>query len=154
MTSFLNNLATAWGNLTQPASPPAEDQQPASRPVPAFQLNETAQVTLDGSGNGTARLSPYGPRNGGLTWDLAEVAVSAATNVKEAQASLYLSFGNQEATPSTLVGQTATGSSGDTCAMSQRIRPGDWIQVRWAGGDAGAVATFRVSGQINPANIR
>src|SRR6266566_482159 len=149
---ILDDLTKAIHRYANPEQYQGFDQpQQAARSAPlALELNETATVTLDGAGNGIARLSPYGPRNGGLSWDLTQVVVSVATIVNEAQASLYLSYGIQESSPSTLVAQTATGSSGDTCAMSQTIRPGDWLSVRWTGGDAGAVATFRVSGQINP----
>jgi hypothetical protein len=121
-----------------------------------LQLQETASVKLDSNGNGTAKLTPFGPRNGGLSWDLSQVAVSVTiptgdtTPVNESVAALYLSYGIQSFSPSDLVGQTATGSSGDTCAMGQSIRPNDWLTVQWSGGDAGQIASFRVSGTINP----
>jgi hypothetical protein len=126
----------------------------------ALDLNETATVTLNGSGNGTARISPGQPgapgsgvgaaRNSGLLWNLAGIAVSVATNVKEAQASAYVSYGIQSQTPGDFQGQTQTGSTGDTCTVTASLRPGDWITVEWTGGDAGAVATMRVFGTITP----
>lgn len=114
-------------------------------------LNESVTVVLDGSGNGTAKISPFGPRNGGIVWLPSQVAVSVSTNVKEAQANLYISLGIQSIDASNLIGQTATGSSGDTCAMPNvPLRPGDWITVVWTGGDVGGRATMRISGSVSP----
>lgn len=119
-------------------------------PPPPLQLQESATVVLDGSGNGQARISPFGPRNGGLTWDVQAVAVSATSNVIEAQASAYVAYGVCQATADNLVGQTATGSSGDTCGLGVTLQPGDCIIVKWTGGDVGARATMRLVGTINP----
>lgn len=110
-------------------------------------LNENAQVILDGSGNGLARISPHGTRYSGYTWQPINLYVSVSTNVSEAQATAYVSYGIQSSTPNDAIGQTATGSSGDTCGMTQNLKPGDWITVKWNGGDPGAVATMRVTGQ-------
>lgn len=129
-------------------------------PVASFPLNENVQVALNGSGNGTARISPGQPaspgsgvgagRNSGLTWDLSGIAVSVATNVAEAQAQAYVSYGVQSAGPADLQGQTQEGSTGDTCTVTATLRPGDWVTVVWTGGDAGKVATMRVFGTVNP----
>jgi hypothetical protein len=115
-----------------------------------LQLFENIQVKLDGSGNGSAKISPYGARHSGLTWEIDAVAVSVATNVKESQCSVYISYGNIQSDPTTLVGTTITGSTGDTCGVNQNIRPGDWVIVKWTGGDANQVATARVTGIIYP----
>jgi hypothetical protein len=125
-----------------------------------YQLNENVSVTLNGSGNGTARISPGqagapgsgvgAGRNSGLTWSLAGVAVSVATNVAEAGADCYVSYGIQSAGAADLQGTTIQGSTGDTCAVTSELRPGDWVTVTWTGGDAGAVATMRVFGTVNP----
>ena len=122
-------------------------------------LNETATVKLDGSGNGTARISPGqagapgsgvgAGRNSGLRWNVSGVAVSVLTKVAEATASCFISYGIQSATPNDFQGQTQTGSTGDTCTVNATLRPGDWITVTWAGGDAGAMATMRVFGTLD-----
>jgi hypothetical protein len=121
-------------------------------------LDENVAVTLDGSGNGTARISPgqaAAPGSGvgaarysGLTWALTAVAVSVATNTAEAEASCYVSRGIQAAGPNELQGTTQQGSTGDTCTVTASLLPGDWVTVKWAGGDAGAVATMRVTGTV------
>jgi len=121
-------------------------------------LNENVTVTLDGSGNGTARISPGQPgapgsgvgasRNSGLKWDVSGVAVSVATKVSESVAKCFISYGIQSATPLDFQGQTQTGSTGDTCTVSASLRPGDWVTVTWTGGDPGALATMRVFGTL------
>jgi len=150
--TFLNDLATAWQNLTQPASL-AQGQQPAKPSVLTLQLFENIQVKLDGSGNGSAKLTPYGARNSGLTWDVDAVAVSVSTNVNEAVCSVYISYGNIQADATTLVGTTTTGSTGDTCGVGQTIRPNDFIIVKWTGGDANQIATARITGTVNPQGV-
>lgn len=121
-------------------------------------LNENVTVTLDGSGNGTARISPGqagapgsgvgASRNCGLKWNVTGVAVSVATHTAESQAKCFISYGIQSATPLDFQGQTQTGSSGDTCTVGASLRPGDWITVTWTGGDPGALATMRVFGTL------
>ena len=126
-------------------------------------LNEPVSVKLDGSGNGTARISPGqagapgsgvgAGRNSGLLWQVPGIAVSVATNVAEAQAKAYISYGIQSATANDLQGQTPTGSTGDTCTVNATLRPGDWVTVVWAGGDANAIATMRVFGTVTPPGV-
>ncbi len=119
----------------------------------SLQLFESIQVKLDGSGNGQARLSPYGARNGGLYWTVDAVAVSVETNVLEAVCSVYVSYGVISPDANNLVGTTVTGSTGDTCGVGQDIRPGDWIIVKWTGGDAAKIATARITGSIYPPGV-
>ena len=128
-----------------------------------YQLtDETASVILDGSGNGQVSITPGAPskgggvgvgRNSGLTWDVTGVAVSVTTQVKESQCSVYLSYGILDASSASFQGQTATGSTGDTDTLTATIRPGDWITAKWTGGDAGAVATMRILGTVNPPGV-
>lgn len=128
-----------------------------------YPLNESASVKLDGSGNGVARISPGQPgapgsgvgasRYSGLMWLLQGVAVSAATAANDAQASCYISYGIQSATAADLQGSTPTGSSGDTCTVTAVLRPGDWITVKWTGGDPNVVATMRVFGTVSPPGV-
>ena len=128
-----------------------------------YPLHESAMVTLNGSGNGTARISPGQPgapgsgvgasRNSGLLWNVTGVAVSVATTVANANASCFISYGVQSATPGDLQGVTVSGSTGDTCTVNATLRPGDWITVTWTGGDAGKVATMRVFGSLVPPGV-
>lgn len=128
-----------------------------------YPLNENITVILNSAGNGIARISPGQPgapgsgvgaaRNSGLLWQLEGIAVSVATNVIEAQASAYVSYGIQSNGQADLQGQTQQGSTGDTCSVTAVLRPGDWVTVVWTGGDAGANATMRVFGTVTPPGI-
>ena len=113
-------------------------------------LYETAQVKLDGSGNGTAFISPVGPRNGGLRWEITACAVKASSNVLEAAGECFVSYGLRSTDAGSSKGQTATGSSGDTCGLAVTIRPNDYVSVKWTGGDVGAIATMVLTGTIYP----
>jgi len=130
----------------------------------SYQLNgETRSVTLDGSGNGTARWTPGAPgapgsgvgaaRQGGYSTDVTGVAVKVSTNVLEAGCSVYVSYGIQSANPDNFLGSTFTGSTGDTCSMSEHLVPQDWITAVWTGGDPGAIATMRILGTANPPGV-
>jgi hypothetical protein len=129
--------------------------QPAS-----YQLDENFTVTLNGSGNGTARITPGqagapgsgvgASRNSGLTWSLDGVYVSVATNTAESEATCYITYGIQTFGPANGQGTTQQGSTGDTCSCNATLRPGDWITIVWVGGDPGQVATARVFGTVNP----
>jgi hypothetical protein len=130
----------------------------------SFSLNDSVSVKLDGSGNGTARWTPglsatgvanaggaQPGRNSGYTAGVTGVGVSVATNVAEAQASCYVSFGVQSSGPNDFQGQTQTGSTGDTCTINTgNLRPGDWVTIKWTGGDANALATMKLFGTVNP----
>lgn len=123
-------------------------------PLAPYPLNENQTVVLDGSGNGVARLSPFGARYSGLLWNLEGVAVSVTTNASEAQAACYISYGVQSNGPADLQGVTQQGSTGDTCTVTASLKPGDWVTVQWKGGDSGAVATMRVFGTVTPPGIQ
>lgn len=104
-------------------------------------LNASAQVTLDGSGNGKAQLGPKLP---GTSWQVDTVAVSASSNASEAQCNLYLGL---SPVAGSLIGATATGSTGDSDDLAgANIWPGQLLIAVWAGGDPGAVATISVYG--------
>lgn len=130
-----------------------------------YQLVESVTVVLNGSGNGTARWTPglrasganaggASPgRNSGYSVSLTSVAVSVATNVAEAVAKTYVSYGIQSATSYEFIGQTQLGSTGDTCTITATLRPGDWVTSVWSGGDAGVVATMTVQGSATPPGV-
>jgi hypothetical protein len=128
-----------------------------------YQIVESVTAVLAG-GTGTAMarwtpgLRPVGAnaggaspgRNSGYTVSLTSAAVSAATNVTEASAKTYVSYGIQSNTAYEFVGQTQLGSTGDTCTITATLRPGDWVTTVWTGGDAGSIATMTVQGSANP----
>lgn len=100
-----------------------------------------ATTTLTASGNGTAQIGPSRVRE---HWQVSAVAVSVATQVKEASCSVYI---GTAVSPTTFVGNTATGSSGDTCGCGGiDIQPGMFIFAVWENGDAGEIATATVFG--------
>jgi hypothetical protein len=117
-------------------------------------LDENFSVILNSSGNGSAKISPYGTRYSGYSWQPSMLYTSVApvppatVIVNNASAVAYVSYGVQSATPRDAIGATQTGSTGDTCGMTQNVRPGDWITVVWTGGDAGAIATARLTGKV------
>lgn len=126
----------------------------------AYPIPDQAQVKLDGSGNGTAVITPGqagapgsgvgAARNSGLLWNVTGVSVSASSSASDAKASVFISYGILSSTQADFLGQTATGSSGDTCSVNVSLKPGDWITVKWTGGTPGAIATMRVTGTITP----
>lgn len=143
--------------------------QPVAPGIQPYQLtDETAVITLNGSGNGQVSVTPGAPspgggvgtgRNSGLSWDVVGVAVSAqpvspaTVVVNDAQCSVYLSYGILDVSPSSFQGQTPTGSTGDTDTLTANVRPGDWITAVWTGGDPGALATMRILGTVNPPGV-
>ncbi len=105
-------------------------------------LNVSAQVVLDGSGNGAIRVGPTGEQ-----WHVTRIMVRATSHIREATATIY----------QTNIGDmyqrdiTYTGSTGDTSDTQYDITDGDALWVAWAGGDAGATATVTLSGtRSNP----
>jgi len=99
------------------------------------------EVTLDDNGNGTAQIGPQRVRE---HWQVTGVGVSVATDVSQANCSVYIGSGP---IPSNFVGNTITGSSGDTCNCGGiDIQPGQSIYAVWTGGDPGQIATMAVFG--------
>lgn len=108
-------------------------------------LAENGSVTLNGSGNGTLSMKPWG---GSVTWSPSLVAVKASSNVNEASARIYI---GPSATDLYFVDGTLSGSTGDSTgnvAGFQIDTHGNTLWVVWAGGDAGATATAQVSGTL------
>lgn len=104
-------------------------------------LNAVAQVTLDGSGNGTASV---GPTAQGETWQAGfTVSVHASTNASEAQARLYCGGGTS---PAYFIGATTWGSTGDSNTDAPTMHTGQLVTVVWTGGDPGAIAYLSVNG--------
>ena len=105
-------------------------------------LPGSVTVTLNGSGNGTAKIGPLGARE---KWNAQSAAVSASTNVKEAQCKIFV---GTDATTANYVDGTLSGSTGDSTDTvdAYPIPFGQFIFAIWTGGDAGAVGTLKVTG--------
>lgn len=100
-----------------------------------------ANVILDSNGNGTAQCGPGRVRE---HWQISGVAVAVNTQNKEASCSVYIGS-NPDRT--SFVGNTITGSSGDTCGTAGiDIQPGQFVFAVWTGGDPGATATLTAFG--------
>lgn len=113
--------------------------------TPPINLDVIAPVTLDGSGNGTARLTPDGPNE---HWHPTIVSVKVSTNTLEAQCRIY---SGPAPTDSWIVEGTLSGSTGDstdhiTGHEISRTRGDPAIWAVWTGGDPGGTATVRVIG--------
>lgn len=106
-------------------------------------LYESATVTLNGSGNGIARVGPLTARE---IWYPQNAHVSANQNpVNQARCNIYV--GDSVIQPN-FRDATISGSSGDsTDRVNADIVPkGQYIWAVWSGGDANAVAVLTVTG--------
>jgi hypothetical protein len=111
----------------------------------SLQLNETTSVTLDGSGNGTAKLGPSGPQE---TWTPSNVYVECSTNAAEAVCKIYA---GPSATSPYAKDITVDGSTGDSSEKCNIPIPKGWfVWAAWTGGDPGATATLNVDGTKGP----
>jgi len=109
-----------------------------SRDLP---LNASAQVTLDGSGNGTASV---GPTAQGEVWHAGFVAgVHASSNTNEATCRLYCGGG---VSPQYYVGGTTFGSTGDSSSDTPQMQVGQQVFAVWTNGDPGAIAYLSING--------
>lgn len=114
--------------------------------MPTVTLNQSAVVTLNGSGNGTAQL---GPRSALETWQPNVVSVKtnqlAAEIVNEAACKVYA---GSDATDPNYVDGTLSGSTGDSTGnlSGQTIDCGEYVWAVWSGGDAGAQGRVNVQG--------
>lgn len=104
-------------------------------------LNASQPVTLDASGNGTAKLGPLSARE---TWRPTNVHVSVTTNVNEATCTVYV---GDSPSASTFRDSSYSGSSGDMLdSLVDVIAAGWYVYAVWTGGDPGAQATAVVTG--------
>ena len=104
-------------------------------------LNQTAPVTLDASGNGTARVGPISLRE---VWNPAQVSVRVSTNANEAQCAVYI--GDDTSAPNFQDG-TLLGSSGaSTTNVAGPVYVGQYVFAVWTGGDPGAQGQMTVTG--------
>jgi hypothetical protein len=106
-------------------------------------LDVTVQITLSGSGSGTASIGPLSARE---TWFPTYVSVKANANpVNEATCKIYV---GSTATDDNFRDGTFSGSSGDTTDALQGspVKCGDKVWAVWTGGDASVKATLNVTG--------
>lgn len=119
-------------------------------------LNQSAVVTLNGAGAGTAQLGPIGQRE---SWTPAVVSVKTSQApgaiVNEAQCKIYA---GPDTSDSNFVDGTLSGSTGDSTGniAGQSVMCGEYVWAVWTGGDAGAQGRVIVSGtkQLAGANRR
>lgn len=107
-------------------------------------LNESVPVTLDASGNGTARIGPDEPA---AIWRPTLVHVDVNTAVSEASATIYA---GQAPVQRYFVDATMTASSGDSSdRITGKVISRTQLPYIWAvftGGDPGAAAVLNVTG--------
>jgi hypothetical protein len=114
--------------------------------MPAVNLSQSAVATLDGSGNGTARLGPVSSRE---TWKPQVASVKTnqvpGTITSEAQCRIYAGPDTSDAY---FVDGTLSGSTGDSTAnvAGQEISCGEYVWAVWTGGDPGAQGRLNVQG--------
>lgn len=104
-------------------------------------LDLAITTVLDGSGNGTARLGPIGPRE---VWAPSSASVEASSAAAEASAKIYVG----DTITQKFVDGTLSGSTGDSTdrVSAYTVKLGSFIWAKWTGGDPGAVATLTVAG--------
>lgn len=109
--------------------------------MPRVALRETAVVTLNGSGGGTAKVGPLSARE---VWYPDNVAISITGATKQATANL---FKGPDTTQSNFrdISTFGSGDSSGAC-NADTVRCGDYIWVVWTGGDAGKQAILTVTG--------
>lgn len=107
-------------------------------------LSESIPVTLDGAGNGTARIGPDEPA---AIWRPTLVHVDVNTAVSEASATIYA---GQAPVQQYFVDSTQTASSGDSSdRVTGKVISRTQLPYIWAvftGGDPGATAVLNVTG--------
>lgn len=104
------------------------------------------QITLSGSGAGTARLGPSGH---GITWTLGSISVHTAQAVSTGtcQCSTYV---GDDTSAVNFLDSTFSGDTGDTtdAASGQQIRLGKYVFAAWSGGVANDIATLTLTGTM------
>jgi hypothetical protein len=102
-------------------------------------LNQGGRATLSAAGAGTVTLAPTGLEQ----WRVTRMAVSVTTAVLEPTAKVYVGSVSEQ----NLLSGTYSGAL-DSSDENQVLQNGQPLICIWAGGDAGAVATFSVFGEV------
>lgn len=100
------------------------------------------QTTASAAGAGSVSHSPAGSVDQVVTL----TSVSAATNVKEATAGIYI---NGTAASNWVEG-TQSASTGDSTDTRHVLHAGDTLTCIWSGADAGTTLYLRVTGVQYP----
>lgn len=104
------------------------------------------QVTLNGSGAGTASLGPSGH---GVTWTLGTVSVRTGQAVSTGTCQCLIYVGDRASAENFLDG-TFSGDTGDStnAASGTQILIGKKVFAVWSGGVPGDIATLTVTGTM------
>lgn len=116
--------------------------------MPRVTLNETAVVTLNGSGAGTARVGPLSARE---TWYPSNVSVKTTfpgvqtTPTNESTCNIFV---GPAATAQYFRDNSVQASTGDAtgACSADKLKPGQYVWAVWSGGDAGVQAQLTVTG--------
>lgn len=103
-------------------------------------FSTTAQVRLDAAGAGEVSVAPNGSIAG---WRVTLISVSTSTRVNEPTFKLY----REAATQANFLEGSFSGSQ-DASDTTHTVTPGSQLVGQWTGGDVGAVATLRVTGEV------
>lgn len=114
--------------------------------MPTYPLNESDNVTLDGSGNGTTSLGP----NVGEEWTVSNVAIRTSTaTVSAAAVPSCEVFVGAAPLSQFLVDGTFSGNLNSTdAAASSSLTAGNKVWAKWSNGDPGSVATLSINGTV------
>jgi hypothetical protein len=105
-------------------------------------LNESSQVVLDSNGNGALTIGPTNPVH---VWIPSMLGVQTSSNVKEPTFKFYR---GRSAGPLSYINGTTTGSNDSTDVNGITLFPGETFYCVWTGGDAGAIASITIMGQL------
>ena len=109
--------------------------------MPRVALRQSAVTTLDGSGNGTAKLGPLSARE---VWYPDNVAISINGFTKQALCTIYM---GPDTTQSSFRDTSVFGSGDNSGACNaDTVKVGFYIWAVWTAGDAGKQATVTVTG--------
>ena len=104
------------------------------------------QVTLNGSGAGTARLGPTGH---GVVWTLGNISVKTVQAVSTGVCECNTYVGD-DASQTNFVQGTFSGDTGDStdAASGVQVRLGKYVWAVWSGGVPGDIATLTITGTM------
>lgn len=109
--------------------------------MPRIPFRETAVVTLDGSGNGTAKVGPLSARE---VWYPDNVSISVTGFTVQANATVFM---GPDTTQSNFRDVSTFGSGDSTGACNaDTVKCGMYIWAVWINGDPGKQAILTVTG--------
>lgn len=103
-------------------------------------LDQAVTVTLDGSGNGQAALTPPS----GCMW---QIALAAVSTTSKTNASKCLLYSGSSSGPLTLLDSTFLGNGASSGKVGGTVYyHGAYLWAVWTGADPGALATLEIYG--------